>query len=49
MVVSLPSGNGKAEVFVDGLAVPAKVARGSARFILPAAAGRAVDWAVVRG
>jgi hypothetical protein len=49
MVVSLPSGAGKVEVFVDGHAVPAKVARGSARFTLRAAAGRAVDWAVVRG
>jgi hypothetical protein len=48
MVVSLPSGSGKAEAFVDGESVQVKVAKGVARFTLRADGGRTVDWGVVR-
>ena len=48
MVVALPRGSGgRVDVFVDGVAVSHRVSKGVARFALPAAGGKPVDWAVV--
>ncbi len=49
MAVSLPSGSGRIEAFVEGESVQVKVAKGLARFSLRADGGRPVDWAVARG
>ncbi len=49
MSVSLPSGGGKVNAFVDGDPVPVKLKKGVAHFAVRADGGKPVDWAVVRG